>query len=71
MTAPVEPPSALLYRAADRLDEQAGAGMPAGLAFAGMLRAAAAMAEGLPEADGIAVIRAGLDAARQILGEGA
>jgi hypothetical protein len=115
VTAP-ESPSALLRRAADRLDELAGAATkgpwadeasipyghrvgsadetdrvawtgehgesgseadaryiaamhpPAGAAFAAMLRAAAIMAKGLPEAEDVDVIRHAMDAARNILG---
>lgn len=119
MTTP-ESPSALLLRAADRLDELLAAmgdnrgpwyianeashpypqsirniGVPyvvadtftdpshtpntaryicamhpgAGRAVVAMLRAAAAMAEGMPEATDVAVIRTAMDAARKILGE--
>ncbi|WNI19212.1 hypothetical protein [Actinacidiphila sp. ITFR-21] len=39
-----------------------------GADFAGMLRAAAAMAQGLPEAEGIEVVAAAMVAARRILG---
>lgn len=120
MTLNDEAPSALLQRAADRLDEAAGAATKeicpgyvqsavrhvarncdihcghdehyngpdeqiwdpyndapwinlmnpeSGHAFADVLRAAAAMADGLPEADEIGVVHTALVAARKILGD--
>jgi len=67
------PPTAMFYVADAETPELAAyiavVDPPTGHAFAAMLRAAAVMAKGLPEAEDVAVVRAGMDAAHSILGE--